>query len=308
MIAFNPRVVHSVLLLVEAAIIGGFAFSEFLDRQYPAVALLLAIPLLWRVAFIGISSIASRTMFPTPEATPLFSWPWLKLVVAGGVAILRNQIWIAFPPELSHAPKVGASPIVALIPGYSYNGGGFQTLPRRLAARGLECVVFDLADPIGDLEANAADVAAWLKAIARLAPQRSIVLVGLSMGGIIARRATAHPDTPRIAHLVTISSPHAGTWSAYFAIGAAAHQLRIGSAILSGLASQELACPATAIWTPDDALILPPVSGKLAGAEIVAVSGYTHFAVVEAPAVEAAILRVAMSSLNAVPAGRNEAV
>ncbi len=239
-------------------------------------------------------------MFPTPEATPLFSWPWLKLVLAGAVAIARNQIWTVFSRDLSTVPKVGASPVVALIPGYSDNGGCFLTLPQRLAAQGLECVLFDPVNPIGDLKTNAADAAAWLKAIARLAPERPIILVGISMGGIIARLATVQPDTPRITHLVTISSPHAGTWSAYLGIGTAAHQLRIGSVVLQGLASKPLNCPATAIWTPDDALLLPPTSGKLAEAETVAVSGYTHFAVVEAPAVEAAILRVAMPSLHAV--------
>lgn len=299
MIQFNARVVHSALLLLEAAIVGGLALSEFLDGQYLDAAAVFLVPLEWRVAYVGISSIVSRLLFYTPEATPLFSWPWLKLVAAGGLAIARNQIGMALPPDVPAMPKGGASPVVALVPGYSCNAGCFQTLPQRLAAHGLECVVFDSGYPIGDLNQNAAAAANWLRAIARLAPERSIILVGISMGGIIARLATIHPAFINITHLVTISSPHAGTWSAYFGVGPAAHQLRIGSDVLRGLASQPFTCPVTAIWTPDDALILPPTSGKLPRAETIAVSGYTHLAVVQAPAVEAAILRLAMPYLHA---------
>jgi len=298
MIAFNARIVHLATLFLEVVVIGGLAVPEFLDRHYLQVAFLLLIPLVWRMACVAVTSLVSRVLFATAEATPVLSWRWMKLVAAGSVAIARNQIEMAFARELSVMPKGGASPVVALIPGYSCNAGCFQTLPQRLAARGLVCVAFDGADPIGDLKANAADTASWLRAMARLAPDRPIILVGISMGGIIARLATLHPACPRIAHLVTISSPHAGTWSAYFGIGAAAYQLRIGSAVLRTLASQQLACPVTAIWTPDDSLILPPTSGRLSGAENIAVAGYTHLAVVEAPAVEGAIMRVTVPSLR----------
>lgn len=121
--------------------------------------------------------------------------------------------------------------------------------------------MFDTAKPIGDLKANAADAAVWLKKITCPAPELPIILVGISMGGIIARLAAVHPACPRPAHLVPISSPHSGTWSAYYGIGAAGRQLRVGSVVLRGLASEQLACPVTAIWTPGDS----PKCSKLAG-------------------------------------------
>jgi hypothetical protein len=78
---------------------------------------------------------------------------------------------------------------------------------------------------------------------------------------------------------------------ARFGVGVIARQMAPDSRILKNLRSQPNASPTIAIWTPDNAIILPPESGKLIGTDLVAVPGYTHLAVVEAPTVELVILR-----------------
>lgn len=287
---FNARVAHAAGLGIEAAVIGGFALAAALKGRHVTMLMLVVSPLVWRVLYAAALTALSRRLFHTPEATPVLSRPWLRLVLSGGVAIWRNQVDMAFPPRLPEMPTRGTAPIVALLPGYSCNAGCFGTLPQRLAGHGLECVAFEAGDPIGDLEANAAKAARWLNDVSRSAPDRPITVVGVSMGGIVARLATLHPDAPVIAHLVTISSPHHGTWMSRFGVGHAARQSSLDSAVLQTLRSQPHRCPATAIWTPDDAIIVPPESGKLAGANSIAVAGYSHLAIVEAPAVEAAIV------------------
>ncbi len=295
-IVFNPRAANAITLLIEVAIIGGFSLSAALDARIATALTMLVIPFAWRILYASGLTVASQYMFPTPEATRLLSRPWLRLVATGGVAILRNQVGMAFPPRLQPLSTNDRAPILALIPGYGCNAGCFGTLPKRLAAHGLECVMIEASNAIGDLAENATEVVSWLNSTATRTPSRPIILVGVSMGGIVARLATVQPGAPQIAHLVTISSPHHGTWTARFGLGPAARQMRLDSVLLQRLRSKPHTCPATAIWTPDDTIILPPASGQMDGAEIVAVAGYTHLAIVEAPEVEAAIVRVTLPS------------
>jgi triacylglycerol esterase/lipase EstA (alpha/beta hydrolase family) len=291
----KARAMHAAALVAEAAVVCCL-IAWLLATGHPLRAVAIAgLPLLIRAGYAAALTIVARILHPTPEATTPLTPAWLKLVARGAGAILRNQIGMAFPPDLPILPSgsSGQGPIIALVHGYSCNAGCFGSLPKRLSRRGIDCVVIELGDPTGDLDASAAEVAAWLADVRRRAPDRSIALTGISMGGLVARLALARDNAPKVDNLVTISSPHAGTWTAHFGFGEAARQMRPGSDVIRRLADLPPPCPATALWTPDDTIILPPTSGKLAGAKIVAIPGYTHLAVVEAPAVEEVIVRTA---------------
>ena len=59
-----------------------------------------------------------------------------------------------------------------------------------------------------------------LDAITRDHPREPLVLVGHSAGGIVARTALVRGDTRNVKALITIASPHLGTWRAEQALDA----------------------------------------------------------------------------------------
>jgi triacylglycerol esterase/lipase EstA (alpha/beta hydrolase family) len=292
-LTFNPRFANRAALALEGLLIGGLMLLALHHDSSRLAVVALALPIVGRAAYAACLTLLARAISSTPEATPVLTSTWAGLVWRGGVAILRNQIGMAFPAQIPRTAAPTGATIVALVPGYGCNAGCFGRLPGQLRANGLTCVAFEPSNALGSLEASADEAALWLHEIARAAPGTPIVLVGISMGGLVARLATQRAAAPRIAHLVTISSPHHGTWMARFGVGAASRDMKIGSAVLEQMRAQPLACPTTAIWTPDDAIIVPPESAKIDGAEMVAVPFFTHLAIAEAPEVAAAIIRAA---------------
>ncbi|MFN8491688.1 MAG: alpha/beta fold hydrolase [Caldilineaceae bacterium] len=95
-------------------------------------------------------------------------------------------------------------------------------------------------------------------------PDRPINLVGFSMGGLICRTYVQKlGGVARTRRLVTVATPHQGTWSAYTYNRPACLQMRPGSAFLAEL-NEDVATLAqvqfSSIWSPLDLTILPATS------------------------------------------------
>lgn len=92
-------------------------------------------------------------------------------------------------------------------------------------------------------------------------------LVGFSMGGIVARHYLQMLEgLERVHKLITISSPHYGSYWANFLPYRGGRELRIGSDFLNALNEnvQSLAAVSpVSIWTPYDITIVPHTSSRL---------------------------------------------
>lgn len=99
------------------------------------------------------------------------------------------------------------------------------------------------------------------------APGQPLELVGFSLGGIVARYYLQRlGGLTRTARLVSVATPHRGTWTAYASSLPGALQLRPDSPFLRDLNSDadRLAGIRTAsIWTPLDLMVLPSFSSRL---------------------------------------------
>lgn len=98
-------------------------------------------------------------------------------------------------------------------------------------------------------------------------PNQRFDLVGFSMGGLVSRYYVQRlGGIDRIQRLITISSPHNGTLTAYSLPLAGYVQMRPGSAFLRDL-NQDVgmleAINFTSIWTPFDGIIVPASSSQL---------------------------------------------
>jgi triacylglycerol lipase len=106
------------------------------------------------------------------------------------------------------------------------------------------------------------------------APDQPVDLIGFSMGGIVSRYYVQRlGGIDRVQRFITISSPHNGTWTAYFRPNLGGNQMQRNSAFLHDL-NQDVAALAqinfTSIWTPMDLMILPAVSSRLpVGREVI---------------------------------------
>lgn len=146
-------------------------------------------------------------------------------------------------------------------------------LVRGLRARGIEHVSsFDLEPNSG--RAPIAELARQVKqrADALLArhARTQIDLVGFSMGALASRYYLQRcGGRDQVRRFVSISGPHAGTWTAFALPFEGVRQMRPGSALLRDLESDldpfgdvEVHC----IYTSLDLMIVPPTSSVLANA------------------------------------------
>jgi len=127
------------------------------------------------------------------------------------------------------------------------------------------------------------------------------------MGGLAVRAwLAAQPDAAaadaRVAGVVTIGTPHQGTWMARLGRTANARQMRQGSAFLAALAAQE--SPArralfTCFYGHADNIVFPATTATLAGADNRHLPGVAHLQMVFAPPVLAEVLRRAAAAPQA---------
>ncbi len=120
-------------------------------------------------------------------------------------------------------------------------------------------------DGSAGLEMLAEQIAAY--ADSRFSGEQSLDLVAFSMGGLAARYyvqrlAGAH----RVDKLITISTPHRGTWTAFLRGNAGVRQMRPGSAFLRSLNADMhvfARVKFVSIWTPLDLMIIPASSSVM---------------------------------------------
>jgi triacylglycerol lipase len=176
---------------------------------------------------------------------------------------------------------------VVFIHGYICNRGLWNPWMKRLlkldrafVAVNLEPVFTSLDDYVPLVERAVRRI----EAATGLAP----VIVAHSMGGIVARAwlrsRAAHKrsdGTAEAARLVTIGTPHRGTWLAHLAMAINARQMRVDSDWLTDLAALEPpALPGliTSWWSECDQIVYPPPTAVFPGSEARQLRGVGHIA------------------------------
>jgi triacylglycerol lipase len=177
---------------------------------------------------------------------------------------------------------------VVLVHGYMCNRGFWAPWLRQLRRAGHPCIAVNLEPVHASIDHYAAAIDEAVRRMTQ-ATGRAPILVCHSMGGLAARawwRASrgAHP----VAQLVTIASPHRGTWLGRFSRSANGVQMQLDSDWLRELAADELrqALPPTTCWYSNcDNVVFPPSVATLAGADRRFVPGEAHVALAFHPAV-----------------------
>ena len=146
----------------------------------------------------------------------------------------RVERW---PGEAETAGPDRHSPVI-LIHGYGHNHSGWWVMKKHLRDGGFPVVEsFDYSPLNEDIPATARRLAAMVDGLRRRTGARKVHLIGHSLGGLLARWYVQELDgAVAVDTVVTLGTPHEGTFAAYAAPGRTAAQLRPGSWIIDRLA------------------------------------------------------------------------
>jgi pimeloyl-ACP methyl ester carboxylesterase len=179
--------------------------------------------------------------------------------------------------RLSHLPptqrglairdvEAAGTPIL-LIHGMVDNRSIFTVLRRGLVRRGFGRIdTINYSILTGDVRTAAARLAEEVERIVEETGYERIHVIGHSMGGLIARYyVTRLGGDERVHTLVTLGTPHQGSYLALTWNSALTRQLRPGSALLTELARPVASCQTRFIvyWSDLDQVILPASNAAL---------------------------------------------
>ena len=213
-----------------------------------------------------------------PEAR-LRAGATLRLIAQEWLALLGNGWRMGFgwwamrePP-----PRPASAPVV-LVHGVLCNSGVWLWMRSALGRRGVgPLYTISYGPPLASIDRFADQLATRIDAVLRATGAIRVSLVGHSMGGLVARAYLRRYGEARVAQVITIGTPHAGSVHAWTFFGTSLAQLRPGNAWLRDLdAAPRPAVPVTSIWSWHDSMVAPQDSARLAWGNDIAVTGIAH--------------------------------
>src|SRR5450631_1818012 len=176
-------------------------------------------------------------------------------------------------------PAPAQLPIV-LVHGVLVNDGVWFMMRRYLARHGIGAVyTVNYGPPYGDIDHFAEQLSVKIESVCAATGAARVLIVGHSMGGLVARAYLRQRGPARIERIITLGTPHHGSVLAWIYVGRCLAQMRPGNAWLAELNREETKpspVPIVSIWSRHDSLVVPQASSELRCAENVAVVGVGH--------------------------------
>lgn len=181
----------------------------------------------------------------------------------------------------SRAPAAGTVPVL-LIHGLACNRGSWFWFRRQLEQRGYCVYTVDCTPPFTKVANYARQIARAVDEILEASGADRLVLVGHSMGGLVSRAYLDQFGSGKVAHVITLGTPHLGTWMSHFGVSQNVRDMAEDSRWLDKLREREAGrsddpyANFTCIYTYHDNLVTPQANAALPGAELIALSGIGH--------------------------------
>jgi triacylglycerol esterase/lipase EstA (alpha/beta hydrolase family) len=231
---------------------------------------------------------------PTPQAhagTLLRAW-WQEVRVAPQVFSWRQPFrWRCLPDD--DVPPAPGRTAVVFVHGFVCNRGFWLPWMHELRQRGVPYTSVNLEPVFGSIDHGIPLIDDAVRRAHALTGQPPM-LVCHSMGGLAARAwLDAVPGADlRVSRIVTMGSPHHGTWLAQFSRVDNGRQMRIGGDWLRSLQAREAATASNTryhrfvCWYSNaDNIVFPAATAALPGADNRHVPGVSHVAMAFHPQV-----------------------
>jgi len=200
---------------------------------------------------------------------------------------------IAYGLLMRDPPPAPADLPVLLLHGVLCNAGVWEAFRRYLRQRGIGPVyALSYGPPLGSIDDFADQTALKIDAILAATGARQVVIVGHSMGGLVARAYLRRFGGAKVRRLITIATPHQGSRHAYMMMGTSLSQLRPGNPWLKALVQHGRTAdepPIVSLWSRHDSMVTPQTSSVLERAENIALTGIGHNALLRDRAVFARV-------------------
>lgn len=224
---------------------------------------------------------------PAPRARPVqLMYAWLGEVGSAPLVFcwrqpFRSRRWPDHLPVDAQGRRG-----VLLVHGFVCNRGIWSAWLERLRARDVPCVALNLEPVFGSIDDYTRIIDAGVRQL-RQATGLAPLIVAHSMGGLAVRHWWAEREVAGVHHVITIATPHQGTWLARFAMSPNGRQMQRQSPWLQALAAREPAARAaqfTCFYGHCDNIVFPPSTATLAGADNRHLAGVAHVHMVGQPA------------------------
>ncbi|MEY4563088.1 MAG: hypothetical protein RLZZ618_2365 [Pseudomonadota bacterium] len=255
-----------------------------------------AVIVLGYASFMALEFVVMRLVHrddPAPRATLaqlVKSW-WGEIVTAPRIFCWQQPF--RSRRFADHLPAGSRAHGVVLVHGFVCNRGFWNRWMQELRRRNIPFVAVNLEPILGSIADYGSIIEHAVRQI-EVTTGRAPVIVGHSMGGLAARVWMAeHRGAVRAHRVITIGSPHQGTWPARFGWSTNAREMRQTSALQTGLQAQESAqsnARFTCFYGHCDNIVFPASSGTLPGADNRHLHGVAHVHMADHPAVFAEAL------------------
>lgn len=270
---FFRRVIFAQFLIGAAL---GYLLAAF--NQWPKWSIWIiaaSLPLLILILAVVVTALKSRP----PEPLPMW-WRSLFGEFVTWIQIFSLRLpWTISPPGVLPATGSAAKVPVVLVHGYLCNHRVWDDMAEALRADGHAVFAVDLEPVFSSIDLYAPIIETAVSELCRLTGTTKVALVGHSMGGLAIRAWIRTHGTQRVARVLTLGTPHAGTQIARNHRTPNGQQMNWRSPWLEELASGESDSIRALIGiaiTPHDNIVYPQREQVLHGVEPTVFEGIGH--------------------------------
>ncbi len=249
---------------------------------------------------------------------------WRSIINKIGIAVIRTGVFISNkasenyrkidPDVIRHlvqVPLLGYSflvsrhekinpgkpdgyPPLIFVHGLAGNRGQFLLMAGYLWLLGRKRsykINFDSGQSVEDM---AAALAHFIRGVRRATGEKQVEIIAHSLGGIVARLAISkYRLSSGVRTLITLGTPHHGTYHARYANTTIIRELRPDSKIIKFLDKQRWpkGVRGVTFWSRNDLFVLPAESAALNGTEKIDATPFTHYSYLIDPKSWAAVGR-----------------
>jgi triacylglycerol lipase len=281
-----------LFLLFELACYAAFALRFFDATVLQSILFAIAGVFGLRLFIVALTYVLAWVhRSPAPR---LGCWRAVLMVLAEYAAFIANFVFIS-PFERwwmgnDRLRSDDGRPPLLLIHGYGCSRAAWWWQRRHLEAAGWRVATINLEPLYASIENYLEPLARRIDEVLEESGAQRLILVGHSMGGLVARAYLRRHGTSQVVLLVTLGTPHGGSELAKFGIGENACQMRPGSAWLAALGGEAPPVETLTVYSPHDNFVLPQANLEWPGARRQTIAGLGHLAMLYSPRVTRALL------------------